>query len=580
MCILLLNNLREGGHPTSTNEKEYQIVDTISTQYHGRVSLDSGNRKGTSTELKDKIFHMDGLSVRWKENIIWETSILRNKRTRAKNGNRTKTSQIKIMHWNAGAKLWINKINELESLLMEKEPEFCFISEANIWDHVPEEDRKIQGYHLVYPNTMKESKHARIVLAVRDGMKYHILREHMDPENAVIWIQVGESKKNSILLGGVYREFTQLGADNSNTTWMERQLSQERRWSKIVNKWNEIGRNRKSFIIGDINLDFNKWEQPESHQENMIELMKEKIENEGFQQLIAGNTRAMSNQDESLIDHLWTNSRQRIVKHYNETRGASDHNVIGAIISMKDIKCGGQNVVKRRWTKFDSERCQEKFKNEDWSVITNEMNIDIANSLLEDKFNSIMRTEAPFVTVQIRTKFMKWISESTKDEMRERDEAKENARVTNNPQDWEDYRRRRNECTKRQRKDKSKFLRETFDKIESEKDTGKLHKTTTQLLGSNTAGPPNCLMKDGRTTMKQEEIAEIQSEYYHEKIRKIRNHLPKVNYDPLWLLKKIFHRWNPTNGKPQFKLKQMEVKDIWKMIMKIEEQPCLWHRWS
>ena len=142
--------------------------------------------------------------------------------------------------------------------------------------------------------------------------------------------------------------------------------------------------------------------------------------------------------------------------------------------------------------------------------------------------------------------------------------------TTNNPPDWVDYRRRRNDCTLRQRNDKSKFLSETFKKIESEKDIGKLFKTTTQLLGSTTAGPPSCLMKDGRTTMKQEEIAEIQSEYYTEKIKKIRNSLPKVNIDPLWLLKKIFTKWNPTNGKPKFNLKPVEEKVIWKMIMKMK----------
>ena len=64
----------------------------------------------------------------------------------------------------------------------------------------------------------------------------------------------------------------------------------------------------------------------------------------------------------------------------NKTRGASDHSVVGIIIALKDIKCGGQNVIKRVWKDFDLNRCLNSFRGMDCNEVLRENDVNLANS--------------------------------------------------------------------------------------------------------------------------------------------------------------------------------------------------------
>ena len=324
------------------------------------------------------------------------------------------------------------------------------------------------------------------------------------------------AKKNSVVVGGVYHEHQHLGGDNT-ATWQEKLLEQERCWDKFLSRWSNIGRTYKCFVVGDMNLDYQKWESPEAHHLKMVNATKDTVEILGFQQLIAGITRQWKNQDDSTLDHVWTNVKNRSLRHLNVTNGALDHNVIGTDISTCDIKFGGQNIVKQIWKNFNRKRCLEKFANMDWSGVMSETNVDLANTEFEDKFCHILDTEAPFRNVQVRANFNPWLTQETKNEMRYSNLAREKAKVTDDFDDWNDYKIRRNDCTKRQINDKMKRQKEIFDKIETEKDSSELFKMTRNLLNIKTGRPPSCLQTDGNTS-KQAEVAEIQIDYYMKKI--------------------------------------------------------------
>ena len=130
---------------------------------------------------------------------------------------------------------------------------------------------------------------------------------------------------------------------------------------------------------------------------------------------------------------------------------------------------------------------------------------------------------------------------------------------------------RRNNCTRRQRDDKKKYLQEVYKEIEKENDTSKLFKTTRNLLGWNQPGGPSCLKINGITHRKQKEIANCQMEFYIDKIQNVRNKLPKVNIDPLCTLRKLFRRWIPTGGMPKFELKSVTEKEVGDMINNLKK---------
>ena len=98
-----------------------------------------------------------------------------------------------------------------------------------------------------------------------------------------------------------------------------------------------------------------------------------------------------------------------------------------------------------------------------------------------------------------------------------RDRLKEAAKVTDSVDDWKEYRKVKNECTMRQRKDKHESRKSMYEKIENEKDVRKLFSLTKEILNWNSSGPPSCFQKDGKLYRKQEDIANMQAEFYREK---------------------------------------------------------------
>ena len=73
--------------------------------------------------------------------VLISTKIL-NRIVRARNGNRSSSNTLKVIHWNAGSRLWENKTTEIESLVLQLQPDLCYISEANLWEKVDEMESK------------------------------------------------------------------------------------------------------------------------------------------------------------------------------------------------------------------------------------------------------------------------------------------------------------------------------------------------------------------------------------------------------------------------------------------------------
>ena len=190
----------------------------------------------------------------------------------------------------------------------------------------------------------------------------------------------------------------------------------------------------------------------------MVDEVKNSIETNGFQQLIAEVTRTWNSQTDSILDHIWTNCPDRCLKTFNITRGSSDHNVIGVEISAREIRTSGNIIVKRCWKNFSKEECLKEFRNQDWSDILQQDNVDIANSLLEDRICVIMDMFAPMMNVQVRVNYKNFITSETKVCMELRDRTRETARLSGSEDDWNEFKRLRNSCTARQRADKKKTL--------------------------------------------------------------------------------------------------------------------------
>ena len=122
----------------------------------------------------------------------------------------------------------------------------------------------------------------------------------------------------------------------------------------------------------------------------MIEKIQNDIETTGHIQLIRGHTRSWHHQKDSCLDHIWTNRSDRSLRHFNESRGDSDHNCIGIDFSSRDIKIGGFNVRRRQWKNFKEATFVNKVKHIDWTDVLAETNVDIANFMVEERLREIL----------------------------------------------------------------------------------------------------------------------------------------------------------------------------------------------
>ena len=506
------------------------------------------------------LFRKDGRSE--------ETHKKMNKLQKIRNGNRVE--QLKIIHWNLGSKLWCNKLEDIELLLSEFKPDLCYISEANLWNGLDHHEREILGHEIIYPNTMERLGHARIILLVREGISVVKLNQYMESDTATIWVRVGSSRKKSIIVGGIYRQHRVLGVTDKEASRLELKLEQEERWKRVVKHWKAASNNAKCITMGDINLDYKRWQEPEFLQEKMIEMVQTQIEAEGFSQIVNEITRSWRTQRDTILDHIWTNCGQRTIEHFNHPRGISDHNVIGMKVALGNINIGGQNVRRRRWKNFDKERCLEKFAAIDWKELYEQTNPNLANTILEENILKVLDTEAPMGTLQMRGKYLKWLSKETKENMVLRDEAREVARRTQTVGDWDSFRELRNICTRLQRNDRTKFMKSTYTTIEKEKDSGKLHSMTRDLLGWKRSGPPKFFQLDGKSSGKQKDLANWQAEFYEKKVNDIKGNLPKVRSDPMKILRRSFRDWIPAGRIPELTVKKVTEKEIFNMIAKLK----------
>ena len=162
---------------------------------------------------------------------------------------------------------------------------------------------------MTLPKSHSELGCSRIAVLVKIGFNVKILEQFMDGEVATIWLQVSGRGLKSVTIGAIYRQFRLLRQGVPNLSGEpDRQLS---RWRKIINQWRAASRGKETIIMGDLNLDFRKWEDPDQDSLQMTDLVKSEIQTLGFHQLVRGITRSWPHQEDSTLDHCWTAQ-----KHY------------------------------------------------------------------------------------------------------------------------------------------------------------------------------------------------------------------------------------------------------------------------
>ena len=287
--------------------------------------------------------------------VTWGCSQkVRNKETKAYNGNGTKS--LKITHWNMGSCHWINKIVEIQILTDEICPDIALISEANIFSENFDFELNIPGYYLIQPKSISSLGYSRVAVLVKQGIHVKVLSHLMDNEIASVWLQISCKGTKKLYLGAIYRQFKLLNQVLPN---MAGELDkQETRWRKFVSQWKKAATEAECVIMGDINIDYNKWDSPSQDSIVMTDLVKTEIETLGFLQYVTKNTRSWPGQEDSLLDQCWSAHPHRIISCRNLVRASSDHNLIEVILRIKGKPSYAGEILSRNRKDFNIESYQ------------------------------------------------------------------------------------------------------------------------------------------------------------------------------------------------------------------------------
>ena len=530
--------------------------------------------------IKNEVYHnIIGLTGTLEDHCIWKgictgiTNIkihkdlkkwaldgkLTNKIMKSYNGNQ-KTS-IRIMHWNLGGRYWDKKLEDIQHLVDQYKPDYAFISEANYFHDTPENMTQVDGYDMILAKTITTLKYSRIVLLAGQNMQYTVESNRMEESISSIWIKTGGRGRKSLLIGGVYRDHYHIRQEMAINNTREPE-QQNLRWKKFIRQWTSASNSGNCLVIGDTNVDVMKWEEPDQEMEEMTNQLKEEIITRNFHQIIQGLTRFWPGVRPSLIDQIWVNDISRISNISNVTRGTADHNVIGVTYRLKGDITKKHETIGRDRRKFSEDEFKRRVSLINWNDVFEEVNVNVATHIFETKLLEVLNELAPMQKYQPRNKRSDWISNETKSLMTRRDIMREQAVRTSQQEHWQDYRRLRNLCNRGVKNDRSQNLKNLYENLHKDKNVKGLFNLTKKKMGLKCMGSPEMFIKDGKQITSPKEMASIQMETFHEKVKKLILDLPNTTNDPLSLLKRAVSRWGSYNNVTELTLQPARRSDV------------------
>ena len=162
-------------------------------------------------------------------------------------------------------------------------------------------------------------------------------------------------------------------------------------------------------------------------------------------QLINEPTRT-TDSSSTLIDHIFTNTPDKVVCSGVSHVSISDHSLIYAFrkLSISLPTRGLSTVNYRKFKNFDSIKFRNDISLQNWSHIKELENPNDMWHAWKTTFNCVVNKHAPLCTKRVKASKSPWITSHLKDEMHKRDIQKIKAIRSNDPQDWSSFKKMRN----------------------------------------------------------------------------------------------------------------------------------------
>ena len=166
---------------------------------------------------------------------------------------------------------------------------------------------------------------------------------------------------------------------------------------------------------------------------------------------------------------------------------------------------------------------------------------------------------APFKTIQLKHKFLPFLTDETKDTIKDRDKkCKEAKSKKTDIKLWNEYKTIRNKALTQIRNDEHNY---NTNQMKSKNNW----KTAKKLLNINQPQAPSMIKIDNNIITKPKEISDKMNDFFINKPKILKQKINKTNISPLTNFRKIVSNMNP---KPRFSFKTLTMYEL-KEIVKI-----------
>ena len=187
---------------------------------------------------------------------------------------------------------------------------------------------------------------------------------------------------------------------------------------------------------------------------------------------------------------------------------------------------------RRNRKNLDVKKYEENIAKIDWSEVYLTNNVDVINDKIVTEVLKVLDEAAPLKNFQRRKKFQNWVTQEMQDKMENRDELRRIARHSGTDVDWAAYKVARNKCVKDLSKCKTDYYKKLYEHIEQEKDTKGLFRLMKELFDNKDGLAPQAFLDEGHLVRKSREMANLQMNYYTEKVQLLMNNIPVSNRKP------------------------------------------------
>ena len=296
--------------------------------------------------------------------------------------------------------------------------------------------------------------------------------------------------------------------------------TQSNRWSIFLQKWEQaLKEDRECLVLGDVNLDFLEWNKqnlPPNDSSHKLRPLKDNlfatILPYGVTQLVKKPTRVSPSGIESGLDHVYTNKPDKCLDVEVLTNGASDHKIVKITRFTKaEIRCP-KYITKRSYKHFNEQTFMEDLSELNWYEIHASEDANDATKILKDNITKVLDKHAPIKTFQVRKNYALWLSEESKDLIKERDRALDTANRTGDANDRIRYKNLRNSLTSRMRKEKRRWEEDKLDCAKN--DSSAIWKNVKSWISWGNKGSPSKVIENGKLISSPKELSEAMNKFF------------------------------------------------------------------